>query len=520
MPDTPPMHRPQVMTDRRLRVAAHERAAQPRVQARRPRRGHVLARLQVRGAPGGDRAQARAGDGRAQGRSRCRAPTSPNEYAVWLSPRGPRAVRGLRGRAARASCRATCSSTRAASGSRCVTPRRRSRSRPTSALRLGEFGIQARLVRPHDDAELERPSQGDEGHTMVYSTSERHLRAAARARSAPRAARGCASTAAPSCSAPAARCSAARASATSCSTTPTCPASHAEVRPSGGSWIVRDLGSTNGVKVNGRARSRAPAVARARRRDRARHLARRLRAGVGRVMLDPVAVALKFGFLAVLYLFLLWMARSALTRPAPRRRRRRRRAATRRTTPPACTSPRAALDGGATGGAPRLRVETRRGPARRLGLRPLRRRAARARRPGRHRARGLVRLDAACPARAARGRHGAGGPRLDERDVPERRAAARSAAAARGRHASASATPSSPSSADAMLRIAEHWHGSDLGPPAAGQRGQLLRPRAAVRGRRRHGRRAGRRGRVRDGGRARSSDGLPDGAPARGARRA
>ena len=29
-------------------------------------------------------------------------------------------------------------------------------------------------------------------------------------------------------------------------------------------------------------------------------------------MLDPVAVALKFGFLAVLYLFLLWMVRSAL----------------------------------------------------------------------------------------------------------------------------------------------------------------------------------------------------------------
>ena len=28
--------------------------------------------------------------------------------------------------------------------------------------------------------------------------------------------------------------------------------------------------------------------------------------------LDPIAVALKFGFLAVLYLFLLWVARSAL----------------------------------------------------------------------------------------------------------------------------------------------------------------------------------------------------------------
>ena len=29
-------------------------------------------------------------------------------------------------------------------------------------------------------------------------------------------------------------------------------------------------------------------------------------------MLDPVAVALKFGFLAVLYLFLLWTVRSVL----------------------------------------------------------------------------------------------------------------------------------------------------------------------------------------------------------------
>ena len=43
---------------------------------------------------------------------------APNEYAVWLSHGGPQAVRGLRGRAGRASCRATCSSTRGASGSR------------------------------------------------------------------------------------------------------------------------------------------------------------------------------------------------------------------------------------------------------------------------------------------------------------------------------------------------------------------------------------------------------------------
>ena len=54
-------------------------------------------------------------------------------------------------------------------------------------------------------------------------------------------------------------------------------------------------------------------------------------------MLDPVAVALKFGFLAVLYLFLLWMARSALkdlrrseSEGARRRRPGRDRAARRR----------------------------------------------------------------------------------------------------------------------------------------------------------------------------------------------
>ena len=67
--------------------------------------------------------------------------------------------------------------------------------------------------------------------------------------------------------------------------------------------------------------------------------------------LDPVAVALKFGFLAVLYLFLLWMARSALK-----------------------DLRRGASDGGAGG-----RRRRRHRHARRLG-RPRRRRATAARR--------------------------------------------------------------------------------------------------------------------------------------------
>ena len=39
-------------------------------------------------------------------------------------------------------------------------------------LRLGEFGIQARRVKPPAQ-EHEAPSQADEGHTMVYSSAER-----------------------------------------------------------------------------------------------------------------------------------------------------------------------------------------------------------------------------------------------------------------------------------------------------------------------------------------------------------
>ena len=67
------------------------------------------------------------------------------------------------------------------------------------------------------------------------------------------------------------------------------------------------------------------------------------------------------------------------------------------------------------------------------------------------RAGGRVRLvRARAPRTAGRGRR-AGGPRLDERHVPQRRAAARPAAAPRRATASASATPSSPSSVGEAL---------------------------------------------------------------------
>jgi hypothetical protein len=78
------------------------------------------------------------------------------------------------------------------------------------------------------------------------------------------------------------------------------------------------------------------------------------------VTLDPVAVALKFGFIAVLYLFLLWMARSALKdlrrTGAPDSARNGDGAAYEDATGMHVAS--SGLGGDGVQGSPRLRVET------------------------------------------------------------------------------------------------------------------------------------------------------------------
>jgi hypothetical protein len=133
-------------------------------------------------------------------------------------------------------------------------------TRPTVAfetderLRLGEFGIQARLVKPpaHEGA---APVQGEEGHTMVYSAvrdappekepAGRRAEVATRAvvtveerryvLDGPRATIG-------------------RSKDADCVLRdPNVSRHHAELRRSPqGDWTIADLGSTNGIKVNGR----------------------------------------------------------------------------------------------------------------------------------------------------------------------------------------------------------------------------------------------------------------------------
>ena len=173
----------------------------------------------------------------------------PNEYTVWLSPEDREQFSGYEDELRRELSGYLLEHARKERVALLTPPEIAFKT--DDRLRLGEFGIQARLVRPHEDPAAE-PHQAEEGHTMVYSSSERLRGAAARARPAARDRAAADRAGAPSCSAPPAPCSAARARPTSSLDDANVSRKHAEIRPSGGSWTVRDLGSTNGVKVNGR----------------------------------------------------------------------------------------------------------------------------------------------------------------------------------------------------------------------------------------------------------------------------
>ncbi|MDO8211445.1 DUF3662 and FHA domain-containing protein [Conexibacter sp. CPCC 206217] len=172
----------------------------------------------------------------------------PNEYAVYLSPADRDRFRDLEGQLVDEFA------------AYLLEHARRERfalmSRPViefntdERLRLGEFGIQARLVQPAHEPAAE-PSQGESGHTMIYSAAERlqeplEERARERARTAllvtdgKRMVVGAAGATlgrSRDCDIVLADGNVSR--------------RHAEVRPRGDGWMIADLGSTNGVTVNG-----------------------------------------------------------------------------------------------------------------------------------------------------------------------------------------------------------------------------------------------------------------------------
>jgi hypothetical protein len=117
-------------------------------------------------------------------------------------------------------------------------------------LRMGEFGIQPRLVKP-PEAEREEASQGDLGATMVYSAT-RAQRAAAPPPE-PAAARALLTTNGKTFVLDQSRAVVGR--SRRCDFViedPNISRRHFEVQQRGPDWYVVDLESTNGIAVNGR----------------------------------------------------------------------------------------------------------------------------------------------------------------------------------------------------------------------------------------------------------------------------
>lgn len=121
-------------------------------------------------------------------------------------------------------------------------------------LRLGEFGIQTRLVKP-PAREGESASQGEEGHTMVYSAvHERPKAAPAREEPAAIVTRAVVGLDDRRYVLDGPQSTIGRSKSADCVLAdPNISRRHAELRRSQtGDWTIADLGSTNGIKVNGR----------------------------------------------------------------------------------------------------------------------------------------------------------------------------------------------------------------------------------------------------------------------------
>jgi hypothetical protein len=186
----------------------------------------------------------------------------PNEYVVWLSPQDRERYEGVE------------QSVIDELGAYLLEHARRERlalvSRPQIEFRtderltLGEFGIQARLVEPVEPRASAGPAAraepaarpADMGHTMVYSSSDRHQSALEEVGSGAGVARqraivviGGKRLVVPPGGATIGR-------SRECDIViddSNVSRRHAEISPSGTSWLIQDLGSTNGVRVNGRS---------------------------------------------------------------------------------------------------------------------------------------------------------------------------------------------------------------------------------------------------------------------------
>ena len=173
---------------------------------------------------------------------------APNEYAVWLSPEDRKQFDGHEEELARELSGYLLEHARREKITLGKSPRVAFRT--DEQLRLGEFGIQARRVQaPRARAGSAEPGRRGPHDGLLGLRPDRG--AAARARSAPRACAAAPEGRSEVIGSKGAVLGRSR-DADVVLDDPNVSRHHAEVRPSGGSWIVNDLGSTNGIKVNGR----------------------------------------------------------------------------------------------------------------------------------------------------------------------------------------------------------------------------------------------------------------------------
>ena len=174
---------------------------------------------------------------------------APNEYRVFLSPRDRERFAGYE------------AALTAELAGYLLEHARRERltllSRPViefetdERLGLGEFGIQTRVAQLEEEP-VSAPPEPQSGRTMVYSNAERvseplEERARARAQQVLLLIDGKRVVVGPA--------GATLGRGRQCDVVlndPNVSRQHAEIRPRGGSWVITDLGSTNGSALNGR----------------------------------------------------------------------------------------------------------------------------------------------------------------------------------------------------------------------------------------------------------------------------
>jgi hypothetical protein len=182
---------------------------------------------------------------------------APNEYSVWLSPQDRARYEGVEHEVIDELCAYLLEHARREELILASSPVISFHT--DERLALGEFGIQAQLVRPpvqsegsHGPDPAQPEPMGEHGETMIYSTSARvrgpveeaHARRSSAlisvaGRRLPIPPRGATIGRSRDCDIILDDVGISR--------------RHAEIRPADAGWTVGDLGSTNGVRLNGRA---------------------------------------------------------------------------------------------------------------------------------------------------------------------------------------------------------------------------------------------------------------------------